>query len=127
MASRRPQAQSAAAPPSVGEKPSDSDVTPAVPSNVIFKLLGFSAAMISSPIGMYFVAVEFGGDYYLRLPIWFFNGDVLSNHSAASSTVAGIAAAITANVVLFAYIYVAWQDDQEEREALAKKKEKKAQ
>jgi hypothetical protein len=32
-----------------------------------------------------------------------------------------------ANVILFLYIYVAWQEDQEEREALAAKKAKKAQ
>ncbi|PLB52694.1 hypothetical protein P170DRAFT_472586 [Aspergillus steynii IBT 23096] len=107
MASRRPHAQSPAdtVPPSGSEKPSDSDVSPAVPTHVIFKLLGFTAAMISTPIGMYFVAVTFG----------------------ASTTIAGVIAAITANVVLFAYIYVAWQEDQEEREALTKKKEKKAQ
>lgn len=36
-------------------------------------------------------------------------------------------AAIMANVVLVAYIFVAWKDDQAEREADAKYKEKKAQ
>ncbi|KAK1140512.1 vacuolar ATPase assembly integral membrane protein vma21 [Aspergillus melleus] len=107
MASRRPHSQSPAdaVPPSVSEKPSDSDVTPAVPTHVIFKLLGFTAAMISAPIGMYFISVSFG----------------------SSATIAGVFAAITANIVLFAYIFVAWQEDQGEREALAKKKEKKAQ
>ena len=54
-------------------------------------------------------------------------GYPISNSWTASATIAGVIAAITANVVLFAYIYVAWQEDQEEREALAKKKEKKAQ
>lgn len=107
MASRRAQGKSyaeAVASP-VPEKQSDSDVTPAVPTNVIFKLLGFSAAMISLPISMYFVAGRFG----------------------ASPTVAGIIAAVTANIVLFTYVYVAWQDDRLEREALSKKQEKKAQ
>ncbi|KAB8077515.1 hypothetical protein BDV29DRAFT_49016 [Aspergillus leporis] len=107
MANRRGQgksyAEAAAAP--TPEKASDSDVTPAVPTNIILKLLGFSVAMISMPIGMYFVAVEFG----------------------ATPTVAGITAAATANIVLFAYCYVAWQDDQQEREAEAKKNTKKAQ
>jgi hypothetical protein len=41
-----------------------------------------------------------------------------------NATFAGATAAITANVVLFAYIFVAWQDDQEEQHA---RKEKKAQ
>ncbi|KAE8352095.1 VMA21-like domain-containing protein [Aspergillus coremiiformis] len=107
MASRRGQGKSyaeAVASP-VPEKPSDSDVTPAVPTNVIFKLLGFSVAMISLPIGMYFIAVKFG----------------------ASPTVAGIIAAVAANVVLFTYVYVAWQDDRLEREAETKKNNKKAQ
>ncbi|RMJ25043.1 hypothetical protein PHISP_04098 [Aspergillus sp. HF37] len=89
------------------EKPSDSDVTPAVPSDVIFKLLGFTAAMIVAPIGMYFLTVES-----------IFKG---------SATYAGITAAVTANFILFAYIFVAWRDDQGERAALEKEKEKKAQ
>ncbi|RAL02923.1 vacuolar ATPase assembly integral membrane protein VMA21 [Aspergillus ibericus CBS 121593] len=91
--------------PSGSEKPSDSDVTPAVPTNVIMKLLGFSVAMVVVPIGSYFVMVDFG----------------------ASATVGGIVAAVMANVVLVAYIYVAWKDDQAEREADAKQKAKKAQ
>jgi hypothetical protein len=41
-----------------------------------------------------------------------------------NATFAGATAAITANVVLFAYIFVAWRDDQEEQHA---RKEKKAQ
>lgn len=39
----------------------------------------------------------------------------------------GITAAVTANVVLFAYIYVAWKEDQGDRlEEEAKRKGKKA-
>ncbi|PYH47928.1 vacuolar ATPase assembly integral membrane protein VMA21 [Aspergillus saccharolyticus JOP 1030-1] len=91
---------------SKSEKSSDSDVTPAVPTNVIMKLLGFSAAMVVAPIGIYFVTVDYVG---------------------GSATVGGIVAAIMANIVLFTYIYVAWKDDQAEREADAKHKEKKAQ
>ncbi|EAW09435.1 vacuolar ATPase assembly integral membrane protein VMA21 [Aspergillus clavatus NRRL 1] len=96
-------AEAAAAP--APEKPDSSDVTPAVPADVIYKLLGFTAAMIVGPIGMYFVTVDFG----------------------ASSTVAGVTAAVTANVILFTYIYVAWLEDKEDREVAAKRKEKKAQ
>ncbi|EAW21701.1 vacuolar ATPase assembly integral membrane protein VMA21 [Aspergillus fischeri NRRL 181] len=107
MTSRRSQeksyAEAAAAPPP--KEAASSDVTPAVPADVIYKLLGFTAAMVVGPIGMYFITVN----------------------SGASSTVAGITAAITANLVLFGYIYVAWLDDREEREAASKKKEKKAQ
>ncbi|PYH92734.1 hypothetical protein BO71DRAFT_382922 [Aspergillus ellipticus CBS 707.79] len=91
--------------PSSSGKSSDSDVTPAVPTNVIMKLAGFSVAMIFAPIGMYFVTVNLG----------------------ASPTVGGIIAAIMANVVLFAYIFVAWKDDQAEREFDLKQKEKKGQ
>ena len=48
-------------------------------------------------------------------------------NNAGSATYAGITAAVTANVVLFAYIFVAWRDDQGERAADDKSKEKKAQ
>ncbi|EAU38386.1 conserved hypothetical protein [Aspergillus terreus NIH2624] len=107
MASRRTRETPAdAAAHSTAEKPPvDSDVTPAVPTHVILKLLGFSVAMVSTPLGMYFAMSAFG----------------------MSSTFSGISAAIMANVILFLYIYVAWQEDQEEREALAAKKAKKAQ
>ncbi|PWY92751.1 hypothetical protein BO70DRAFT_357893 [Aspergillus heteromorphus CBS 117.55] len=110
MASRRSAEKTppkeVAAPSSSGKKVSDSDVTPAVPTNVIMKLAFFSVAMIFVPIGMYFVTVNVGG---------------------TSATVGGIVAAIMANVVLVAYIFVAWKDDQAEREAEQKQKEKKAQ
>ncbi|KAI9927756.1 hypothetical protein ASPWEDRAFT_552057 [Aspergillus wentii DTO 134E9] len=104
MTSRRPQGKSYAevvASPST-QKNTSSDVTPAVPSDVIFKLLAFTAAMVIAPIGMYFLTVES-----------IFRG---------SATYAGITAAVTANVVLFAYIYVAYQEDKGEREAENEKK-----
>lgn len=84
MSARRLQGQSYA---DVAAKPppeSSSDVTPAVPSyvqvlksnpessnltdlicrDVIYKLLGFTAAMFALPIGMYFASVNaiFGGE-----------------------------------------------------------------
>ena len=45
-----------------------------------------------------------------------------------SPTFAGITAVVTANVVLFSYIFVAWKEDQEDRlqEGKAKRKGKKA-
>lgn len=105
MSSRRPEksyADVAASAPK--EAPANSDVTPAVPANVIFKLLAFTLAMVAAPIGMYFLTVNS-----------IFSGN---------STWAGVTAAVTANVVLFAYIFVAWQEDQGERAA---ENEKKAQ
>ncbi|KAL4939446.1 vacuolar ATPase assembly integral membrane protein vma21 [Aspergillus oleicola] len=110
MASRRPgKSYADAANPAMtlGDSPDvSSDTSPAVPMHVIWKLIGFSIAMITTPVGMYFVAVTFG----------------------ASATVGGILAAVMANVILFLYIYVAWQEDKEEQAAdAARKKGKKAQ
>ena len=48
-------------------------------------------------------------------------------HTQASATVGGILAAVMANVILFLYIYVAWQEDKEEQAMeAARKKGKKA-
>ncbi|KAJ5111349.1 Vacuolar ATPase assembly integral membrane protein vma21 [Penicillium argentinense] len=108
MSARKPHGQSYA---DVAAKPplekTDSDVTPAVPGDVIFKLLAFTAAMVVGPIGIYFLTVNsiFGGN----------------------PTYAGITAALTANVVLFAYIYVAWKEDQGDQQEAAKAKSKKGQ
>lgn len=33
--------------------------------HVIYKLLGFTVAMITTPVGMYFVTVDFGGMIFL--------------------------------------------------------------
>jgi len=85
----------------VGEK---SIIAPAVPAHVIYKLLGFTLAMVVGPIGSYFLTLNtiFGGN----------------------STYAGALAAIIANVVLIGYVIVAFQEDQ--TEALeAKEKEKR--
>ncbi|KAL4980567.1 vacuolar ATPase assembly integral membrane protein vma21 [Aspergillus desertorum] len=111
MATRRAgkfYADAAAPGPTSSEKPSElsSDTSPAVPMHVIYKLIGFTVAMITTPVGMYFVSALFG----------------------ASTTVAGIIAAVMANVILFLYIYVAWQEDNEERKAdAARRKEAKVQ
>ncbi|CAK7267219.1 vacuolar ATPase assembly integral membrane protein vma21 [Sporothrix epigloea] len=76
---------------------------PAVPKSVIFKLLGFTFTMIVAPIGSYFATVD-------RL----FSGN---------STYAGALAAIIANVVLVAYVIVAFYEDQSDQ--LAEKDAKK--
>ncbi|KAK7541029.1 vacuolar ATPase assembly integral membrane protein VMA21 [Phyllosticta citribraziliensis] len=84
---------------------SDSSIAPAVPASVIIKLLGFTLAMIALPIGSYFLTVNtiFGGN----------------------STLAGGLAAVMANVVLIAYVVVAFKEDQSER-LEAESKEKKS-
>ncbi|TLD25332.1 hypothetical protein PspLS_05466 [Pyricularia sp. CBS 133598] len=79
--------------PAAGEK---SNITPAVPLDVILKLLAFTLAMVVIPIGSYFVTVNS-----------IFKGN---------STYAGALAAIMANVVLVAYVIVAMNEDQTEQE-----------
>lgn len=50
-----------------GPPPGPSDTSPAVPSDVIYKLLGFSVAMIVLPIGSYFATVHTVFNGMLRL------------------------------------------------------------
>lgn len=88
--------------PKEGEK---SNITPAVPAHVIYKLLGFTFAMIVAPIGTYFLTVD-----------TIFRGN---------STWAGASAAIMANVVLIGYVIVAFQEDQSDALEAAEKEKKK--
>jgi len=86
--------------PAAGEK---SNIAPAVPAHVIFKLLGFTFAMIAGPFMAYFLT--------------------LNHVFKGNSTFAGATAAIMANVVLVAYVVVAMREDQSEAiEAAAKEK-----
>ncbi|KAG0650589.1 Vacuolar ATPase assembly integral membrane vma21 [Hyphodiscus hymeniophilus] len=87
--------------PKAGEK---SDIAPAVPAHVIFKLLGFTLAMVVGPIATYFLTVDlvFGGN----------------------STYAGGLAALMANVVLVGYVIVAMMEDQSEAIENAEKDKK---
>jgi hypothetical protein len=87
--------------PAAGEK---SNIAPAVPAHVIFKLLGFTFAMIVGPIGTYFLT--------------------LNTVFRGNSTFAGATAAIMANVVLVAYVIIAMREDQTEA-IEAREKEKK--
>ncbi|CAN8099470.1 unnamed protein product [Discula destructiva] len=82
-----------------------SDIKPAVPMDVIVKLLAFTFAMIVVPIGSYFVTV--------------------STVFKGNSTFAGATAAIMANVVLIAYVFVAMREDQSDQEDEKKKSEGK--
>ncbi|KAF2187813.1 vacuolar ATPase assembly integral membrane protein VMA21 [Zopfia rhizophila CBS 207.26] len=81
-----------------------SNITPAVPSSVIWKLLSFTFGMITLPIGTYFFTLNY-----------VFSGN---------STFAGATAAVMANVVLIAYVVVAMKEDQSERQEEEEKKKK---
>ncbi|POR31628.1 Vacuolar ATPase assembly integral membrane protein VMA21 [Tolypocladium paradoxum] len=82
-----------------------SNISPAVPKHVIFKLLGFTFAMIVLPIGSYFLTVN-----------TVFKGN---------SSYAGAMAALLANVVLIAYVIVAMNEDESERNSTSKSESKK--
>ncbi|EON64160.1 vacuolar ATPase assembly integral membrane protein VMA21 [Coniosporium apollinis CBS 100218] len=75
-----------------------SNIAPAVPPGVIFKLLAFTFAMVVFPIGSYFATVN-----------TIFRGKM------SNSTFAGATAAFIANVVLIGYVIVAMKEDQSER------------
>ncbi|TEA21233.1 Vacuolar ATPase assembly integral membrane protein VMA21 [Colletotrichum sidae] len=87
--------------PAAGEK---SNIAPAVPVDVIVKLLGFTLAMIVMPIGTYFATVDF-----------VFKGN---------ATFAGGLAAVVANVVLITYVIVAMNEDQSEQHDKSKEGKK---
>ncbi|KAL9048860.1 MAG: hypothetical protein Q9162_007511 [Coniocarpon cinnabarinum] len=76
-------------------EPGTSNTSPAVPMSVVYKLLFFTAAMVIAPLGVYFITAQ--------------------TIFAGNNTWAGALAAITANVVLIAYIIVAVQEDQGEQ------------
>ncbi|KAI4598572.1 hypothetical protein LQW54_003641 [Pestalotiopsis sp. IQ-011] len=82
--------------PAAGEK---SNISPAVPTDVIVKLLAFTLAMIVVPIGSYYATVN--------------------------TLFRGALAAIMANVVLIAYVVVAYNEDQSEQLDEKKKDTKK--
>jgi len=96
---------------------------------VIYKLLAFTAAMVFGPISIYFLTVNtiFRGQFRNGFLFACSNCSPRLIYVLGNSTFAGIAAAVTANVVLFAYIYVAWLEDQGDKKEADKAKSKKAQ
>ncbi|RSM16517.1 Vacuolar ATPase assembly integral membrane protein VMA21 [Fusarium oligoseptatum] len=84
-----------------------SNIAPAVPNDVIYKLLAFTIGMIVLPIGSYFLTVN-----------TIFKGN---------SSFAGGFAAVMANVVLVAYIIVAMKEEQTEQSGKSKPDSKKDQ
>ncbi|KAI1476644.1 hypothetical protein K445DRAFT_319158 [Daldinia sp. EC12] len=91
--------------PGTPGQPQSSSTAPAVPLDVIIKLLAFTFAMVIIPIGSYFLTVN-----------TLFKGN---------STYAGALAAIMANVVLVGYVVVAMNEDQSDQLAAKKKAGKK--
>ncbi|KAI3323369.1 hypothetical protein HD806DRAFT_535198 [Xylariaceae sp. AK1471] len=90
---------------SPGASSQRSNTAPAVPMDVIMKLLAFTFAMVVIPIGSYFLTVN-----------TIFRGN---------STYAGALAAILANVVLVGYVIVAMNEDQSDQLEAERKKQKK--
>ncbi|KAF7548567.1 hypothetical protein G7046_g8622 [Stylonectria norvegica] len=82
-----------------------SNISPAVPGHVIFKLLAFTLAMVVVPIGSYFLTVK----------------TVFKNNSSY----AGGLAALMANVVLISYVIVAMREDDSEQLGKAEPEGKK--
>ncbi|ODA76581.1 hypothetical protein RJ55_07851 [Drechmeria coniospora] len=110
------------------DKPEEkSNISPAVPKHVIFKLLGFTLAMIIVPIGSYFLTVNtiFQGIQPPPRPKRAASPPLLTASSAGNSSYAGGMAALLANVVLVAYVIVAMNEDESEGKDAAKKESKK--
>ncbi|KAJ4402929.1 vacuolar ATPase assembly integral membrane protein vma21 [Didymella pomorum] len=104
--------------------PGPSNTSPAVPSGVIFKLMSFTFAMITLPIGTYFFtnAYVFNGND--DLSVWTASSIITPLTHSGNATYAGGLAALMANVVLIGYVIMAFMDDQKElaEEAEASKK-----
>jgi hypothetical protein len=67
-----------------------SDEHPAIPRSVVINLVTFSVLMATAPLATYYLL------YYIL---------------KYSSTLAGISAAVSANIVLFCYIIIAYMED----------------
>lgn len=93
-----------AASPSRPEGPSD--ISPAVPTSVIFKLLFFVVSLVTVPLGTYFIT--------------------LNTVFKGNSSWAGGLAAFVANAILIGYLIVTIWDDYSEGEQEKKEKDEKS-
>ncbi|KAI9708009.1 MAG: hypothetical protein M1812_008143 [Candelaria pacifica] len=84
--------------------PKTSNISPVVPRSVIVKLLAFTLAMMGGPLATYYMTLQ-----------TIFKGN---------SVWAGATAAVTANVVLIAYVVVAFYEDQSDALASAEEDKK---
>lgn len=83
--------------------------------------MSFTFAMITLPIGTYFFTVNFVfRGSCLTKP----NANTRHLPSAGNATYAGALAALMANVVLIAYVVMAFKDDQAEQAEEAEKSKK---
>ncbi|KAJ2128802.1 vacuolar ATPase assembly integral membrane protein vma21 [Coemansia sp. RSA 788] len=76
--------------------------SPQIPGNVIKKLVAFSVTLLIAPILTYFLSLNFV--------------------FAGSTTPAAITAAVTANIVLAAYVYAAWVEESDGNSSHLKRK-----